>query len=400
MQTRNLLLPVLALAAACSAGGGSNAQTAPGTEGTASAGATDASTAARAAPAAAPFVATPVASFVEPWAMAFLPGGKQALITEKKGVVKLLTVATGKSVDIAGVPAVDYGGQGGLGDVALHPGFAKNGLVYLSYAEAGPDNTRGAAVARGRLVMAAGGARLEGVTVIWRQSPKVAGRGHFGHRILFAPDGHLFISSGERQKFTPAQDMNANLGKILRLNDDGSVPKDNPFADKGGVTAQIWSLGHRNPLGIAFDATGQLWDMEMGPEGGDELNRVVRGANYGYPVVSNGNHYGGADIPDHDTRPEFSRPALWWTPVISPGDLIFYSGDMFPQWKGSAFIPGLSSKALVRVVTSGSTAREAERFEMGARIREVEQGPDGALWLLEDGENGATGRLLKLTPKG
>lgn len=396
MHPRAILLPALALAAACSAGGGGNAQTAPGKDGAV----TDASTAARAAPATPPFVATPVATFVEPWAMAFLPGGKQALVTEKKGVLKLLTIDGAASIDVAGVPTVVYGGQGGLGDVALHPGFARNGLVYLSYAEAGEGDTRGAAVARGRLVTADGGARLENVQVIWRQSPKVSGRGHYGHRILFAPDGHLFISSGERQKFTPSQDMNANLGKILRLNDDGSVPKDNPFADKGGVTAQIWSLGHRNPLGLAFDAKGQLWNMEMGPEGGDELNRVVRGANYGYPVVSNGNHYGGADIPDHDTRPEFSRPALWWTPVVSPGDLIFYSGTMFPQWKGSAFIPGLSSQSLVRVVTSGSSAREAERFEMGARIREVEQGPDGALWLLEDGENGATGRLLKLTPKG
>ncbi|MBY8823773.1 PQQ-dependent sugar dehydrogenase [Sphingomonas colocasiae] len=399
MHPRTILLPALALAAACSAGGGGNAQTASGGDGAAG-GATDASTAARAVPAPAPFVATPVATFVEPWAMTFLPGGKQALVTEKKGKLKLLTIDGATAIDVAGVPAVAYGGQGGLGDVVPHPDFARNGLVYLSYAEAGEGDTRGAAVARGKLVLANGGARLENVQVIWRQSPKVSGRGHYGHRILFAPDGHLFISSGERQKFTPAQDMNANLGKILRLNDDGSVPKDNPFADKGGVTAQIWSLGHRNPLGIAFDAKGQLWDMEMGPEGGDELNRVVRGANYGYPTVSNGNHYGGEDIPDHDTRPEFSRPALWWTPVVSPGNLIFYSGDMFPAWKGSAFIPGLSSQSLVRVVTSGSTAREAERFEMGARIREVEQGPDGALWLLEDGENGATGRLLKLTPKG
>lgn len=394
IRRKTMLLPALALAAACSAGGGNAQSGQVGGTGEGS----DGATAATAAPVAAPFVATPAASFVEPWAMAFLPGGRQALITEKKGALKLWTV-DGKAVDVAGVPAVDYGGQGGLGDVALHPAFATNGLVYLSYVEAGEGDTRGAAVARGRLMTTGPAPRLEDVTVIWRQSPKVAGRGHFGHRLLFGADGHLFISSGERQKFDPAQDMAANLGKVLRLNDDGSVPGDNPFADKAGVTAQIWSLGHRNPLGIAFDASGQLWDIEMGPKGGDELNRVDRGANYGYPTVSNGDHYDGKPIPDHDTRPDFARPALWWTPVISPGDMIFYSGAMFPAWKGSALIAGLSSKALVRVAFDGGRAREAERFEMGARIREVEQAPDGAVWLLEDGENGGTGRLLRLTAK-
>jgi glucose/arabinose dehydrogenase len=191
--------------------------------------------------------------------------------------------------------------------------------------------------------------------------------------------------------------MQSNMGKILRLNDDGSVPKDNPFADQGGVTAQIWSLGHRNPLGIAFDSSGRLWENEMGPAGGDELNLITRGANYGYPVVSNGDHYDGRRIPDHDTRSDFKAPATWWTPVISPSSLIFYSGDEFPQWKGSAFIGGLSSQALVRVEINGEQAREAERFAMGNRIRAVKQGPDGALWLLEDERNGSGGRLLKLT---
>jgi len=387
MKRKSVLAPIIALVAACSSGGGSNAQANQASEITPVDG--------------PPFTVTPVATFDQPWAMTFLPGGAQALITEKKGVLKLWTVADNKSVDVAGVPEVAYGGQGGLGDVVLHPGFAENGLVYLSYAEAGEGGNRGAAVARAKLVVVPGGAaRLDGLKVIWRQSPKVSGGGHYGHRILFAPDGHLFISSGERQLFTPAQDMTGNLGKIVRLNDDGSVPADNPFADKGGVTAQIWSLGHRNPLGIAFDAKGQLWNIEMGPEGGDELNRVERGANYGYPIVSNGDHYGGEAIPDHDTRPEFAAPVLWWTPVISPGDLLFYSGALFPQWKGSALVPGLSSQSLVRISFDGSGAQEAERFAMGARIREVEQGPDGAIWLLEDGEYGSTGRLLKLTPKG
>jgi len=225
---------------------------------------------------------------------------------------------------------------------------------------------------------------------------KVDGRGHYGHRIAFDRDGFLFISSGERQKFTPAQDLTANLGKIVRLNDDGSVPADNPFADRGGVTAEIWSLGHRNPLGLAFDLQGRLWNVEMGPRGGDELNRVERGANYGYPLVSNGDHYSGEPIPDHSTRPDFAAPAVWWNPVISPSSLLFYGGDEFRQWRGSAFVGGLSSQSLVRVEFGPDGAREAERFDMDERIRAVEQGPDGALWLLEDGRGG---RLLKLTAR-
>ena len=231
--------------------------------------------------------------------------------------------------------------------------------------------------------------------MIWRQTPKVDGRGHYGHRIAFGPDGFLYISSGERQKFTPAQDMQPNLGKIVRLNDDGSVPADNPFADRGGVTAQIWSLGHRNPLGLAFDAQGRLWNVEMGPQGGDELNLVQRGANYGYPIVSNGNHYGGADIPDHDTRPDLAAPAVFWNPVISPSSLLFYSGSEFPDWQGDAFIGGLSSTSIVRIeLGAGGTAREAARYRMPQRMRAVEQGPDGAIWALEDGRGG---RLLRLT---
>lgn len=349
-------------------------------------------------PAEKPFDATPVAKLAEPWAMSFLPDGR-ILVSEKKGTLKLLT-QDGKSGEISGVPAVDYGGQGGFGDVVPHPKFADNGLVYLSYAEAGDDGKRGAAVARAKLVLDdKGGGRLEDLKVIWRQVPKLDGRGHYGHRIAFAADGHLFISSGERQHFDPAQDMQSNLGKIVRLNDDGSLPRDNPFADQGGVAAQVWSLGHRNPLGIAFDARGQLWNMEMGPKGGDELNRVERGHNYGYPIVSNGDHYDGKDIPDHHTRPEFHAPAISWTPVISPSSFIIYSGGLFRDWKGDGLVGGLSSKSLVRIEFDGAKAHEAARYDMGVRIREVEQGPDGAVWLLEDQADGAGGRLLKLTPK-
>jgi glucose/arabinose dehydrogenase len=227
--------------------------------------------------------------------------------------------------------------------------------------------------------------------------PKVAGAGHYGHRIAFDTDDYLWITSGERQKFDPAQDMQSNLGKIVRLNDDGSVPKDNPFSDKGGVTAQIWSLGHRNPLGIAFDAQGRLWNHEMGPKGGDELNLVEHGGNYGYPIVSQGDHYDGKVIPDHQERPEFKEPVITWLPVISPAGFVIYSGSEFPEWQGDGFVGGLSSQALVRVEFDGTTAREAERYDMGARVREVEQGPDGALWILEDEREGTGGRLLKLT---
>lgn len=343
-----------------------------------------------------PFAANEVARFDQPWAMTFLPDGR-LLVTERRGRLKLLRIG-GEATTIEGVPEVAYGGQGGLGDVVLHPRFADNGWVYLSYAEAGKDDTAGGAVVRARLELdAAGdGGRLADLQVIWRQSPKVSGRGHYGHRLAFDREGKLFVSSGERQKFDPAQDMKSNLGKILRLNDDGSVPADNPFARRGGVTAQIWSLGHRNPLGLAFDAQGRLWNHEMGPKGGDELNLVRRGANYGYPTVSNGDHYDGRPIPDHATRPEFQAPAATWTPVISPAGLVIYSGERFPAWRGDGFIGGLSSQALIRVSFDGETAREAERYPMGQRIREVEQGPDGALWLLEDGVGG---RLLKLEPR-
>lgn len=350
---------------------------------------------------APPFDVQPVAKLSEPWAMTFLPDGR-LLVTEKKGALKVVT-QDGKIGNVTGVPSVAYGGQGGFGDVVLHPKHAENGWIYLSFAErrvGDASGTRGAAVARAKLTLDdAGGGDLSGLKVIWRQDPKVDGQGHYGHRIAFDRDGMMFVSSGDRQKFDPAQDMKANLGKILRLNDDGTPAKDNPFAGKGFVARQVWSLGHRNPLGLAFDAAGTLWNIEMGPKGGDELNLVVRGANYGYPIVSNGDHYDGKDIPDHDTRPEFAAPKVTWTPVISPSSLIFYSGTAFPDWTGDAFAGGLSSKALVRIEFDGESAKEAARYDMGQRIREVEQGPDGALWLLEDEDEGTGGRLLKLTPK-
>lgn len=260
--------------------------------------------------AANPFSAKAIATFDEPWAMSFLPDDR-LLVSEKRGKLRLYDFATHAVGEITGVPDVVYGGQGGFGDVVPHPQFADNGLVYLSYAEAGDGDTAGAAVARAKLVFDGnGGGTLENVEVIWRQMPKVTGRGHYAHRILFGDDGMLWISSGDRQKFDPAQDMTSNMGKILRLNDDGTVPADNPFAGQGEIASQVWSLGHRNPLGIAFDPQGQLWNNEMGPKNGDELNKVVRGENYGYPIVSNGEHYDGRPIPDHSTRPEFAAPVI------------------------------------------------------------------------------------------
>ncbi len=346
-----------------------------------------------------PFTVTEVADFDIPWAIAFLPDGR-LLVTEQRGMLKLVT-QSGATSDIRGVPQVSWFGQGGFGDVVLHPDFASNGLVYLSYAEAGEGENRGAAVARAKLALSGNGGELQNLEVLWRQSPKVDGGGHYSHRIAFG-GGYLWISSGDRQKFDPAQDMNANLGKVVRLNEDGSVPRDNPFAERGGVTAEIWSLGHRNLLGLAFDAQGRLWDVEMGPMGGDELNLVRRGANYGYPIVSNGDHYDGKVIPDHDTRPEFAAPAVWWNPVISPSNLLFYDGGEFPQWRGDALISGLSSQAIIRIEFDGETAREAERYDMGMRVRSIEQGPSGELWILEDGREGrgGQGRMYKLTARG
>lgn len=342
-----------------------------------------------------PFVSTSYGTFNEPWAMTFLPDGR-VLVSEKSGQLRLFNTVTKTTGTVTGVPTVAYGGQGGFGDVILHPQFASNRYVYYSYAETGSNSTRGAVVARAQLTLDGnGGGSLGTSQILWRQTPKVTGEGHYSHRLMFDRDGKLWITSGDRQKFDPAQDMSGNLGKTIRLNDDGSLPADNPFANQGGVAAQVWSLGHRNLLGIAMDAQGRIWTHEMGPAGGDELNLIERGSNYGWPVVSNGDNYDGTPIPDHPTRPEFNPPEAWWTPVIAPAGFVIYSGEMFPYFKGDGFIGGLASQALIRIRFDGVTAREAARYPMGKRIREVEQGPDGALWLLEDG-SGA--RLLRLTP--
>lgn len=355
------------------------------------------------APAAAsamPFATSEVATLNEPWAIAFAPGTQVLFVTEKSGTVKFIDTASGTTGTVSGVPEVAYGGQGGLGDIAFLQSEAGSTLsgrtIYLSWAEAGPDDTRGAAVGKGTLVCGTQAAcAIEGLAVIWRQTPKVTGRGHFSHRLSFSPDGqHLYIASGDRQKMQPAQDATNTLGSIVRLNLDGTPAPGNPLADKGGASAEIWSWGHRNILGMDWDAEGRLWEVEHGPAGGDELNLVQRAANYGWPVRSNGVHYNGDPIPDHSADDGFAQPALTWTPVIAPGDMLIYSGEMFAAWKGHALIAGLSSQAIVDVAIEGDGAREVTRHEFDNRLRALAQGPDGALWVAEDGKGA---KLLKLT---
>lgn len=356
-----------------------------------------------------------IAKFSNPWALAFLPDGK-LLVTEKGG--NLYIFADGKlSSPIEGVPKVEYKDQGGLLDVAVDPDFANTKFVYLSYserAEQQPEDAKeekdarlgdyqdlsdnvlkGMAVARGRLE----DNQLEDVKVIWRQVPKTIGRGHFGGRLVFAPDGKLFITSGDRQRFESTQDMASNLGKVVRINPDGSIPDDNPFVGQGDALPEIWTLGHRNELGAAINpASGELWLHEMGPKGGDEVNIVVRGRNYGWPKVSQGMHYDDQPIPDHKTKPEFATPAYSWNPSISPAGFIFYTGDKHPAWKGKALLGGLSSEALIVLTLDSDKVVSDEIIDMGRRIRDVAQTPDGAVLLLVDGESG--GDLLRLTPIG
>lgn len=357
-------------------------------------------TAASANEGSAPFVITPVADFESPWAMTFLPDGR-LLVTEKDGRLLLvrLSGADAMSRPVAGVPATDSAGQGALMDVVLAPDFARSRAIYFSGSVAG-DGGKGVVLWRARLAEGSGAEpRLENVTELFRARPFVEGNGHYSGRIAFSPDGrYLFFTNGERQKFTPAQEKDVTLGKVLRLTPEGKPAPGNPLA-RQGFAPEVWSYGHRNLLGLAFDGAGRLWEQEMGPKGGDEVNLIQPGRNYGWPEASNGSHYDGRDIPDHRPGDGFEPPKVSWNPVISPGGLMIYSGSMFPQWRGDAFIGGLSSQSLVRVDLDGATARKGDQWPMGARIREVEQGPDGAIWLLEDGGRGSGGRLLKLTAR-
>ena len=373
-----------------------------------------------------PFHITKVASFDLPWRIAFLPDGRM-LVTEKVGRVDLVT-PQGDKTEIGGVPPSYVEGQDGMLGVFLSPHYATDHDVYLTYVAPG-DYGGSVALGRGRLVLDGKHPRLDGFRVLWRQMPAGKG-GQPGGQIAFSPDGkYLFLTLGDRQRFTPAQDPNQPVGKILRLTLDGKPAPGNPWAGKVGARriplidpaadtekaktapivstytfpgpnltpAETWSTGHRTPYGLAFAPDGRLWELEHGPRGGDELNLIRPGKNYGWPLVSYGANYDGVPIPSPDTRPDLAKPVIYWVPVIAPGNLMFYKGSLFPHWNGSALLGGLASEAMVRVTFDGKGGATAvQRWSIGKRIRDIEEAPDGSLWMLEDGEPGG---LFHLTPK-
>ncbi len=377
--------------------------------------------------ASVPFNMTTVATFKLPWRIAFLPDGRM-LITEKPGAVYLVS-QKGEKVPVEGVPSVYYMGQSGMMGVFLSPKYATDKYIYLTYSEPG-EGGGGLALARTHLNATATTAKFENLEVLWRQLPRGKG-GQEGAQIAFSADGkYLYLSVGDRQRMTPAQDPSQPEGKILRLTLDGKPAPGNPFADKVGDTtiplinppsdteaaktakvlstytfpgpnpipSETWASGFRTPYGLAFSPSGELWELEHGPRGGDELNLIEKGKNYGWPLVSYGMNYNGVPIPNPDTRPDLAKPVLYWVPVIAPGNLMFYKGTKtFPQWNGNGFIGGMQTKILLRVVFDGKGgAKTAERWDVGHRIRDVEEGPDGSLWMLEDADPGA---LIHVTPK-
>ena len=329
-----------------------------------------------------------------PWALVFLPDGR-LLVTERPGRLRSVGQDGRVSTPFAGVPQVLARGQGGLLDITLDPSFADNRLVYLAYAEPGEGNTAGTAVARGRL----GEGRLEDVHVIYRQQPKVRGANHFGSRLVFAHDGMLFVTQGDRFDYRDAaQELASGLGKIVRIMPDGSVPRDNPFVGRAGARPEIWSYGHRNIQSAALHPqTGQLWTVEHGARGGDELNRPEAGKNYGWPVITYGVDYSGAKIGEGTAKPGMEQPVYYWDPVIAPSGMMFYTGAAFPGWQGSLLIGSLRPGLLVRLILEDGRVVREERYlgELGERIRDVRQGPDGLLYLLTDSRQG---RLLRVMP--
>ncbi len=373
-----------------------------------------------------PFTVTQVATFDLPWRIAFLPDGRM-LITEKVGRLEFVT-PQGAKTDVAGVPPAYYQGQNGMLGVFLSPHYATDHNVYLTYAEPG-DYGGGLALARAQLVLDGNKAKLDNLQVLWHQMPKGKG-GQEGAQVAFSPDGnYLFLTVGDRQRMTPAQDINQPEGKILRLTLDGKPAPGNPMEGKTGAQtiplidppadtekaktapivsmytfpgpnltpAETWTTGHRTPYGLAFAPNGELWELEHGPLGGDKLSLIEKGKNYGWPLVSYGDNYNHVPIPRAETRPDIAKPAIYWVPVIAPGNLMFYKGSVFPGWDGSALITGLVTQALVRVTfddKGGATA--AQRWNLGKRLRDIEEAPDGSLWLLEDNNPGG---LYHLTPK-
>ena len=341
-----------------------------------------------------PLVVTEVArGFEHPWGLAFLPDGRM-LVTERPGRL-VLVEADGKSRrTLAGVPSVRAGGQGGLLGIALSPNFAQDRLVYLSFSEAG-EGGAGTAVARGRFT----GTALENTEIIWRQVPKVGGGNHWGSRLVFARDGTLYVTTGDRySERARAQDLATTLGKVIRINADGSIPRDNPFVGRAGARPEIWSYGHRNLQGAALHpATGQLWTIEHGARGGDELNRPQAGRNYGWPVITYGVDYSGFKIGEGTAKEGMEQPLYYWDPVIAPSGAAFYTGDAFPAWKGQLFVGSLTPGALVRLQLDGDRVVEEARYLPNVgRVRDVVQGPDGLLYLLTDASDG---RLLRVAPK-
>ena len=345
-----------------------------------------------------PFAAASHGGFNEPWALAFEPGTGVIFITEKPGTMKFYDPASGRRGTVRGMPSVAYEGQGGLGAIAFAPDYDESGTIYLSWAKQDGEDTK-AVVGHGTLLcQEADACYVDGLIEIWQQSRTGERRGHYSHRIEFSPDGqYLFISSGDRQEQDPAQDLSNNLGTVVRLNLDGTPAAGNPFADRGSPTDQIWSYGQRNMLGFDFDPAGNLWALEHGPAGGDELNLVLPGNNYGWPTRSNGDNYSGVDIPDHTADDGYVKPAINWNPVIAPGGMSFYTGDMFGAWQGQLLVANLRTMSITRITTNAdaNTADEVARYQFPRRLRDIAVAGDGAIWVIEDG---AEGHLLRLTP--
>jgi aldose sugar dehydrogenase len=332
-----------------------------------------------------------------PWGLQFLPDGRM-LVTERPGRIRIVDKDGKLSSPVAGLPRVFAGGQGGLLDIALDPAFASNGMIYWTYAEPRGLDTNGTSVARGKLILESSSGRLENVTVIFRQDPAASGGLHFGSRLAFARDGTLFIALGERYQRDRAQELSNHYGKVVRINPDGTVPKDNPFIGRANVKPEIWSYGHRNMQSAAIHPiTGKLWTVEHGPRGGDEINVPLAGKNYGWPVIGYGIDYSGAKIHEGTTKAGMEQPTYYWVPSIAPSGMAFYSGNLAPEWSGNLFVGALAGQHLARLVLDGETIVAEERLltNLGERIRDVRVGSDGAVYVLTDHPEG---RILRLTP--